>query len=86
MQQNKLEQSTDAGTYCTNNDIKVHFCMSEFSSIKVIQNHFHVYNNIGESVICYDIIIGHDLMLKLGLSADFKRKFLQWYGVTVPMK
>ena len=25
-------------------------------------------------------------MVYLGLTADFKRQFLQWYGTTVPMK
>ena len=32
------------------------------------------------------MIICHDLMVKLGLSDDFKRQLLQFYGVTVPMK
>ena len=86
MQQNKLEQSTYAGTYCTNNEIKVHFCMSEFSSIKIMEHLFHVNNNKGESGIGYDMIIGRDLMLQLGLLANFKRQVLQWDGVNVPMK
>ena len=32
------------------------------------------------------MIIGRDLMVQLGLTANFKRQFLQWYGATVYMK
>ena len=32
------------------------------------------------------MIIGHDLMLQLGLTEDFKRQALQWDGATVLMK
>ena len=34
----------------------------------------------------YDIIIGRDLMVQLGITDDFKRKVLQWDGATVHMK
>ena len=60
--------------------------MPEFSSSKIIHHRFHVNNNIGESGKGYDMIIFCDLMVLLGLLADLKRQFLQWYGVTVPMK
>ena len=32
------------------------------------------------------MIISCDLMVQLVLSVNFKRKFIQWDGVTVPMK
>ena len=32
------------------------------------------------------MIVGHDLMVQLGLTDDLKRQFLKWYGATVPMK
>ena len=32
------------------------------------------------------MIIGRDLMVQLGLTADFKRQSLLWYGAIVPMK
>ena len=47
---------------------------------------FHVYNNTDRSGIFYDMIIGYDLMIHLGLMANFKHRFLQWDGVTVSMK
>ena len=60
--------------------------MPKFSSSKLIDPHFHVKNYKRESSIGYDMIIDHDLMVKLGLTTDFKHKVLQWDGETVPMK
>ena len=34
----------------------------------------------------YDMIIGRDLIVHLGLTADFKHQGFQWYGATVHMK
>ena len=60
--------------------------MPEFSSSRIINHRFHVDNDKGESVIGYYMIIGHDLMVQLGLTAKFKRRVLQWDGATVNMK
>ena len=86
MQYNKVEYSTDAGMYCTINDAKVPFCVPYFSSSKIINHRFHVDNYKCESGISYDMIIGRDLMVKLGPKADFKHQVLQWDGATVHMK
>ena len=86
MRSNKVENSTAPGLYCTTHDIKVTFFMTELSSIKIIEHWFHVDKDKGESVIGCDIIIGRDLMVKSGLSDDFKRQDLHWYGTTVPME
>ena len=60
--------------------------MPELPRSKIINHKFHVDNDKGESVIGYDTIIGHDLMVQLGLTAGFKRQVLQWYSATVHMK
>ena len=73
MNYKKLEYSTAAEVYYTTHDVKVPFCMPEFSSSKITNHHFHVDNNKGESCIGYDMIIGRDLMVQLVLTADFKR-------------
>ena len=86
MRYNKVEYGTATGLYCTTHDVKVPFSMTELSRSKIIEHQFHVENDKGESGIGYDMIICRDLMVKLGLLADFKRKVLQWDGVTVPMK
>ena len=86
MRFNKVEYSTAAGLYFTTHNIKLPFFMSEISSIKIIYHRFHVNNNKGGSGIGYDMTIGRDLMVQLGLLDYFKRQVLQLYGVTVPMK
>ena len=57
--------------------------MPEFSSSKIINHRFHVNNSKGKSGIGYGMIIGRDLMVQLGLAADFKCQVLQWDGPTV---
>ena len=60
--------------------------MPGFSSSKIINHHFHIDNNKGKSGIGYDVIIGNDLLLHLGLTSKFKRQVLQWDGDAVHMK
>ena len=86
MRYNKVEYSTAAGIYCTTHDVKVPFCMPYFSSSNIINRHLHVNNNKGGSVIGYKMIMGRDLMLQLGLKAEFRRQYLQCGGATLYMK
>ena len=60
--------------------------MPEFSGSKISHHRFHVYNDEGKSGIGYYMIIGRDLMVQLGLTADFKRQVLQWDSTTVHIK
>ena len=86
MRSNRLDYITADGVYCTAHDVKVPFYIPEFSGSKIINHCFHIDNNEGKSVIGYDMIIGRDLMVQLGLAADFKRQAFQWDGTTVHMK
>ena len=83
---NKVEYSTSVGTYYTTHDSKLPFCMPEFSIRNIIPHRFNADSNEGESGIGYDIIIGRDLMVQLGLLADSNNQVLQWNGVTLPRK
>ena len=60
--------------------------MPEFSRSKIISHQFHVDNDEVESGIGYDIIIGRDLMVHLGLTDHFKHKVLELNEGVVPMK
>ena len=73
MRSNRVEYSTAAGVYCTKHDVKVPFCTTELSGSKITNHRFHVDNDEGESGIGYDMIIGRDLMVQLGLTDNFKR-------------
>ena len=59
--------------------------MPELSGSKIINHRFHVDNDEGESGIGYYMIIGRDMMVQLGLTANFKRQVLQWDGTTINM-
>ena len=52
----------------------------------MINYRFHVDNDKGEWGIGYAMIIGRDLMVQLGLTADFNHQVLQWDGATLHMK
>ena len=67
MQSNKVEHIAAAGMYFTMHDVKVPFSIPEFSHRKIIVHHFHVENKTGESGIGYDMIIGRNMMVQLGL-------------------
>ena len=60
--------------------------MPELSGSKIFNHRFHVDNDEVELGIGYDMIIGRDLMVQSGLTADFKRQVLQWDGANVYMK
>ena len=55
-------------------------------SRKIKLHRFHIDNNEGELVIGYDMIIGRDLMVQIGLLDHFKCQVFQWDGSAVPMK
>ena len=74
MRYDKVEYSKYAGLYYALHDFEVPLCTPEFSSSKIIKNHFHIKNDKGGSGIGYDRITGHELMVQLGLMANFKRQ------------
>ena len=86
MRYNKVEYITASGVYYTTHDVKVPFCIPQFSISKIFNHRFHIDNNKCESGIGYYMIIGRDLMVQLGLKGNFKRQVLQWHGATVYMK
>ena len=86
MHSNRVEYSTADGVYCTMTEVKLPFCMTEFYSSKIINHRFHVDNNKGKSGKGYEMIIGRDLMVQLGLTAKFKRQVIQWGGATAHTK
>ena len=60
--------------------------MPDFSSRNIINHCFHGNNDKSELGIGYEMIIGRELMVQLGLTSDCKRQVFQWDGATVHMK
>ena len=83
---NKAKYSTASGPYCITHYAKVPYIITEFSSRKIISHRLYADNKEENSGIVYYIIIGHDLMVQLGLMADFKHKVLAWDDTVVPVK
>ena len=66
--------------------MKVSFSITEFSSRKVFTHHFHIHNKEGNFDISYGMIVDCEIVVKLGLKAEFGHQFLEWDCAAVPMK
>ena len=60
--------------------------MPYFSSSKNITHFLYVDNREGGSGIGYEMIVGLDLMLQIGLKEKCGFQILEWDDVVVPMK
>ena len=77
--------ATKNGTFKTNKVAMVPFCLFELHPNKDITWEMHVdeTQHLSEK---YDMIIGRDLMLSLGLNLLFGSKEIAWEGATAPMR
>jgi len=76
--------NTKAGIFETNKTCKVQFILPEFDQNKVIEWKMHVDDSTAD--FNYDMIIGTDLMVELGISIDFDKQVMTWENATVPLK
>ena len=74
--------STMAGKLETSESAKAQLKLLEFDDSKVIEWNFHVT----PTKFQYDLIIGRDLLSKLGMIIDFENHTMSWDGAVVPMK
>ena len=79
----KCQWSTANGRFDTSECVKLLFSLPEFSDKKKIIHDFHV---IPSMKLAYDMIIGLDLLNKLGIVLDFDRKILEWNSTEVEME
>ena len=82
----KFEYSMDVGSYCTPYNVKMTFCMTDFSIIKIISYQYYVDNNkrgLGTSYHMFNVC---NLMVQLGQMTSFKCQVIQWDCTEVPMK
>ena len=63
--------------------VTVHFSLPEFDENKTVTCQCHVADM---SKLNYDIIIGTDLLMNLGIIIDYKEKVVKWDHVSIPMK
>ena len=82
----KVKYINSSGPYKTTHDVKVPFSMTEFSNKRIITHRFHIDNAQGDTGIGYAMIIGCDLMVKLGPKANFGRQIMEWGKTALTMK
>lgn len=76
--------NTAGGEVSTEYVTNVNFNLTEFSESKIINWKFNVSENSND--LGYDMIIGRDLMVELGLIINFKDKKVSWEGIDMPMR
>ena len=77
--------STKSGTFQTDKLAMVPFCLFELHPDKQITWEMHV-DETEQLSERYDIIVGRDLMLSLGLNLMFGNKEIEWENATAPMR
>ena len=78
--------NTIAGTFYTRKKTLIKFKLSEFSIHKEISWTVHVNSFIKPEEAQYNVIIGTNLMKKLGIDISFSNQVIYWNDVTVLMK
>ena len=81
--------STAGGGYTPKYKYKFHISLPEFSTSKIISNEFRIdsrnkddkYGNLG-----YDMVIGRDILVPLGIDISNKHKAVIWDDTIVPLK
>jgi hypothetical protein len=87
-QQTKVPQqwTTKGGTFSTSARCAVPFFIVDFSTQKRVIWNFHVDNSIKSTKSGYDMIIGRDLLTKLGIDIKFSSNTLKWEDTEIPMR
>ena len=82
----KTEWTTAAGNVVTNSKCKIAFCMPELSPSATFHWDAHVHD--GEISTNYDMLIGRDMLNKLGIDLCFSTKSINWpeSHIQIPMR
>ena len=78
--------TTKGGIFKTDARCAVPFYMVDFSTQKRVTWTFHVDSTTTPSGAGYDMIIGRDLLFKLGIDIKFSSGTLKWDDTEVPMR
>ena len=73
------------GTFSTNSKGALEFKLPEFSTSKKIMWQDFIIDNGELDKLGYDMIVGRDLMLALGMIIDFKYQVTRWDNIGIPM-
>ena len=77
---------TKGGVFRTSARCAVPFCIVDFSTSKKVTWTFHVDSTTRATQAGYDMIIGRDLLRKLGIDIKFSSGTLKWEDTEIPMR
>jgi len=78
----ETQWTTMAGSFLTRYKVDLQIILPEFSESKTIVWNAHVTETLGR----YDMIIGRDLLIPLGIDICFSDCQCKWEGITISMK
>ena len=80
----KTEFNVAGGSFHTDGEAVINFSLTEFSESKVIKWNFNIARDSEE--LGYDMVIGRDLLMALGINLRFKDLTIEWEDTKIPMK
>lgn len=81
-----VEWGTMGSKYVTNRKDHLDFYLLEFNPKKVIKHIVHVDESTNPNLDQYDMIMGHDLLVLLGLKINFDNQEMTWEDNIAPFK
>ena len=78
--------TTKGGVFCTDARCAVPFFMVDLSTQRRVNWTFHVDRTTAPANAGYDMIIGRDLLFKLGIDIKFSSGTVKWDDTEVPMR
>lgn len=78
----KTEWHTTAGRFSTAKAVEIQFYFDEFSKSKKLNWICHVSTT---PLLEYEMIMGRDLLLEIGINLLFEKRVIEWEGVEVEM-
>ena len=82
----KTRWTTWGGEFVTKKKARVDFKFPELSTSKEVQWVCHVDETTDPNLAQYDMILGMDLMTKIGIVVDTERKVVRWERMETPLK
>ena len=79
---NEVVWTTPGGNMTTNATVKTQFTLPELHDNQLIEWNLHVTEDLG----AYDMIIGRDLLLFLGIDVRFSNQTVEWGNAIMPFK
>jgi hypothetical protein len=82
----RTKWKTIGGTFTTNYGLLLGFKFPEFSTGKVVTWQAHVDDKKSSKEAAYDMAMGMDLMISIGITLDCEQRCIRWGGTEIPLK